>query len=88
MLTEQLNIKELSNGKILSLNDYREIVRKARTAQEIRLKDLAAVDGHYDLAIGLAEWQNVKREVAGFEATRRAALALQTLTNNNHENNR
>ena len=68
--------KNLSNGTPTTLQGWREKVAEIMAVRLVTSPELREVDAHYGLAIGLSEWQNVKRNAAGYEATRRAALAL------------
>lgn len=75
------NIIKLSNGN-LTKQDYREIVAELLAQKtEISISALRDAEPHYSYAVGYEEWRRAKLGTAGFEATRRAALALAKINN-------
>jgi hypothetical protein len=76
---------DLSNGIIAVAETkefYRDLVTRLMAKKNnVSIQDLRKVEPHYNVYAGYVEWQNVKRGVAGFEATRRAAFALNKLQN-------
>lgn len=75
-ITTQI-IPDLSNGT----KDYWiDLVTKLLT-EDITIKDLRLADDYFLLSAGKDDFHNVKRGRAGYEPTRRVALALAKLQN-------
>jgi hypothetical protein len=75
-------IKELPNGNLPTVGFWRVLVADfLEKKPKVSISELRTVDSDYYLAKEKDLWYNVQRGRGGYEATRRAALALAKLHN-------